>query len=169
MILSKARQKKNDRIFLSKSVVTIRAWKSLELNSTANSGTTSTITHGPLIIFILHRISILLRPLYRMELPFLSFLFSLSFFLRANIWGQPLNITGVKQDGRKRGVSYRTGRFVNGVNFFNPPRGCFLRFNSRPTRILMGAPLSTIFQPFSRLLTDETFAYDREFTRISSN
>lgn len=105
------------------------------------------------------------------EWNFLFFLFFslFLFFLRANIWGQPLNITGVKQDGRKRGVSYRTGRFVNGVNFFNPPRGCFLRFNSQPTRILMGAPLSTIFQPFSRLLTDETFAYDREFTRISSN
>lgn len=46
--------------------------------------------------------------------------------------------------GENGGVPYREQeRFVNGVNFFNRSRGCLLRFNSR--RILMAAPLSTIF------------------------
>lgn len=82
------KKKKNDRIFLSKPVVTARAWKSLELNSTANSGTTSTITHGPLIIFIL-------RILF-FFVPSGSFFF---FFFYEQILepSTVINITGVKQ------------------------------------------------------------------------
>ena len=124
-------------------VATIRAWKSLELNSTANSGTTSTITHGPLIIFILHRISILLRPLYRMEV---FFFFSFLFFFTSKYSRATVKyiLREWNNTGENGGVPYREQeRFVNGVNFFNRSRGCLLRFNSR--RILMAAPLSTIF------------------------